>query len=121
MLFFLSKLPSVGMGTLKMREDPKLLGTDKEVDLLIPDKNFYEDFARDCSAQQISVDPFLFSPHYTDVATIGKYFRLGCLKLIWCTESQQHWPVLLEDKLITILPFLPKEMEINSQLICATI
>jgi len=46
------------------------------VDLLIPDKNFYEDFARDCSAQQISVDPFLFSPHYTDVATIATLARV---------------------------------------------
>jgi len=76
MLFFLSKLPSVGLGTLKAREDPKLLGTDKEVELLVPDKNFYEEFARDCSAQQICVDPFLFSPHYTDIATLGALARI---------------------------------------------
>lgn len=71
MLLFLSRLPSVGFASLKMREDPKLLGTDKEVALLKPDNQFYKDFALDCSRQQIAVDLFLFSPHYTDVATLS--------------------------------------------------
>jgi protein transport protein SEC24 len=46
-------------------------GTDKEVALLKPDNQFYKDFALDCSRQQIAVDLFLFSPHYTDVATLS--------------------------------------------------
>jgi hypothetical protein len=46
-------------------------GTDKEVTLLKPDNQFYKDFALDCSRQQIAVDLFLFSPHYTDVATLS--------------------------------------------------
>jgi hypothetical protein len=71
MLLFLSRLPSVGFASLKMREDQKLLGTDKEVTLLKPDNQFYKDFALDCSRQQIAVDLFLFSPHYTDVATLS--------------------------------------------------
>lgn len=119
MLLFLSRLPSVGFASLKMREDPKLLGvfsllgadpivaaaalgacvrawligdgclalpclawppyrpgagTDKEVTLLKPDNQFYKDFALDCSRQQIAVDLFLFSPHYTDVATLSTAF-----------------------------------------------
>jgi len=71
MLLFLSRLPSVGFASLKMREDPKLLGTEKEVSLLKPENTFYKDFALDCSRQQIAVDLFLFSPHYTDVATLS--------------------------------------------------
>jgi len=46
-------------------------GTEKEVSLLKPENTFYKDFALDCSRQQIAVDLFLFSPHYTDVATLS--------------------------------------------------
>ncbi|KAL6066051.1 Protein transport protein Sec24B [Balamuthia mandrillaris] len=75
MMLFLSKLPSLGFARLKQREDTKLLGTDKEVNLLKPEENFYKDFALDCSRQQISVDTFLFSPQYTDVATLSTLSR----------------------------------------------
>eukprot|EP01087_Luapelamoeba_hula_P003660 TRINITY_DN1347_c0_g1_i2.p1 TRINITY_DN1347_c0_g1~~TRINITY_DN1347_c0_g1_i2.p1 ORF type:complete len:1021 (+),score=158.62 TRINITY_DN1347_c0_g1_i2:100-3162(+) len=78
MMLFLGKMPSLGLATLKMREDTKLLGTDKEVELLLPDKNFYEEFALDCSRQQIAVDTFLFSPQYTDVATLASMSRITC-------------------------------------------
>jgi hypothetical protein len=44
------------------------------VTLLKPDNQFYKDFALDCSRQQIAVDLFLFSPHYTDVATLSTAF-----------------------------------------------
>jgi protein transport protein SEC24 len=71
MMLFLSKLPSLGFAALKPRDDSKLLGTDKEINLLKSENNFYKDFALDCSRQQISVDVFLFSPHYTDTATLS--------------------------------------------------
>eukprot|EP00005_Dracoamoeba_jomungandri_P012792 CAMPEP_0174270286 /NCGR_PEP_ID=MMETSP0439-20130205/43913_1 /TAXON_ID=0 /ORGANISM="Stereomyxa ramosa, Strain Chinc5" /LENGTH=642 /DNA_ID=CAMNT_0015359519 /DNA_START=782 /DNA_END=2707 /DNA_ORIENTATION=- len=75
MMVFISKLPTVGFAPLKMRQDPKILGTDKEVNLLRPASSFYEEFALKSSRQQISVDTFLFSPRYTDVATISTLSR----------------------------------------------
>jgi protein transport protein SEC24 len=53
------------------REDLKLLGTDKEVELLVPGNDFYKNFALDASKQQITVDTFFFSAQYTDIASIG--------------------------------------------------
>ncbi|KAF8761747.1 CPII coat sec24 protein [Rhizoctonia solani] len=66
-----STLPTLGEGALKPREDPKLLGTAKESSLLQPASPFYKTFAIDCSRAQISVDMFLFSNAYTDVASLS--------------------------------------------------
>ncbi|KAF8637917.1 hypothetical protein AX17_002539 [Amanita inopinata Kibby_2008] len=64
-------LPSVGAGALKNREDPKILGTPKESGLLQAASPFYKTFAIDCSRSQVSVDMFLFSAAYQDVATLA--------------------------------------------------
>lgn len=66
-----ASLPSVGPGALKVREDPKLLGTSKESSLLGAASSFYKTFPIDCSRSQVSVDMFLFSSTYTDVATLS--------------------------------------------------
>jgi protein transport protein SEC24 len=66
-----ASLPSVGSGTLKNREDPKILGTSKESGLLQAASPFYKTFAIDCSRAQVSVDMFLFSASYQDVATLA--------------------------------------------------
>ncbi|KAG9093067.1 COPII subunit [Ceratobasidium sp. UAMH 11750] len=66
-----ASLPTLGEGALKPREDPKLLGTAKESSLLQPASSFYKTFAIDCSRAQISVDMFLFSSAYTDVASLS--------------------------------------------------
>lgn len=55
-----------------MREDSKLFGTPKESTLLQPQNNFYKNFAIECSRSQVSVDMWLFSSTYTDVATLSK-------------------------------------------------
>ena len=56
-----------------------MLGGDKEHTLLAPadgeDGAFYKTKSVDFSRQQISVDCYLFSPNYTDVATIGAMSR----------------------------------------------
>lgn len=67
-----SSLPSVGVGALKNREDPKILGTAKESSLLQSATPFYKTFAIECSRAQVSVDMFLFSSGYQDVATLGE-------------------------------------------------
>ncbi|KAH9939470.1 protein transporter SEC24 [Amylocystis lapponica] len=66
-----SSLPSLGAGALKNREDPKLLGTGKESGLLQAASPFYKTFAIECSRAQVSVDMFLFSAAYQDVATLA--------------------------------------------------
>lgn len=88
-----SSLPNLGPGALKNREDPKLLGTGKvrcsagaesfmypqqliflapqESTLLRDANSFYKSFAIDCSRSHISVDMFLFSTTYTDIATLN--------------------------------------------------
>ncbi|TFY63547.1 hypothetical protein EVG20_g6270 [Dentipellis fragilis] len=66
-----STLPSIGPGSLKNREDPKILGTSKESGLLQAASPFYKTFAIECSRAQVSVDMFLFSAAYQDVATLA--------------------------------------------------
>nr|GAT57329.1 protein transporter SEC24 [Mycena chlorophos] len=66
-----ASLPSVGEGALKNREDPKLLGTAKESGLLQAANSFYKSFAIDCSRAQVTVDMFLFSSGYQDVASLA--------------------------------------------------
>ncbi|KAG0339230.1 COPII subunit, partial [Podila humilis] len=66
-----ASLPNLETGALKMREDPKLLGTSKESTLLQAASSFYKTFAVDCSKSQVCVDMFLFGSQYTDVATLS--------------------------------------------------
>ena len=68
-----ASLASLEAGTLKQREDVKLLNTPKESTLLQPVNPFYKSFAVDCSRAQVCVDLFLFGLQYMDVATICKF------------------------------------------------
>ncbi|KZV95863.1 putative ER to Golgi transport-related protein [Exidia glandulosa HHB12029] len=66
-----ASLPTLGVGALKNREDPKILGTPKESALLQAGSPFYKTFAIECSRAQVSVDMFLFAATYTDVASLS--------------------------------------------------
>jgi len=68
---FQSSLPSLGEGTLKQRENTRLVGTDKEHSLLNAEDVWYKNNAIDFSRLQVAVDTFLFSGQYTDLATIA--------------------------------------------------
>ncbi|KMU88013.1 SEC24 [Coccidioides immitis H538.4] len=70
-----ASLPNIGYGSLEMREDKKVLGTSKESSLLQTGNSFYKSFAVECSKQQISVDMFLFSSQYQDVASLSNLPR----------------------------------------------
>ncbi|KAF2876341.1 COPII component protein [Massariosphaeria phaeospora] len=70
-----ASLPNIGFGKLDMREDKKLLGTSKEGSLLQVQNSFYKSFAVECSKNQVSVDMFLFSSQYQDVATLSSLPR----------------------------------------------
>ena len=70
-----ASLPNIGVGKLEMREDKKVLGTSKESSLLQTANSFYKSFAVECSKQQISIDMFLFSSQYQDVASLSNLPR----------------------------------------------
>ncbi|GKT55558.1 protein transporter Sec24 [Colletotrichum tofieldiae] len=70
-----ASLPNVGVGKLDMREDKKLLGTSKESSLLQTANSFYKSFAVECSKNQVSIDMFLFSSQYQDVASLSNLPR----------------------------------------------
>ncbi len=70
-----SSLPNIGVGKLDMREDKKLLGTSKETGLLQTGNSFYKSFAVECSKNQVSIDMFLFSSQYQDVASLSNLPR----------------------------------------------
>lgn len=71
MVCLTSTLPNIGTGKLEMREDKKALGTSKENSYLVTANNFYKSFAVECSKTQVSVDMFLFSSGYQDVASLS--------------------------------------------------
>ncbi|RKP19577.1 hypothetical protein ROZALSC1DRAFT_13818, partial [Rozella allomycis CSF55] len=66
-----SGLPNKGEGVLKNREDVKLMGTNKESTLFQPSSNFYKNLAIECSKSHISVDMFVVSNQYNDLATLN--------------------------------------------------
>lgn len=68
-------LPNLGHGKLEMREDKKILGTSKESSLLQTANGFYKSFAVECSKVQVSIDMFLFSSQYQDVASLSNLPR----------------------------------------------
>ncbi len=76
-LIFQTKLPTIGPGALKNREDLKLLGTDKERQLYEPQEYFWKKYGENLAAAGVCVDMFLFPTAYIDVATVGK---LICVK-----------------------------------------
>lgn len=70
-----ASLPNLSHGKLDMREDKKILGTSKENGLLQTSNSFYKSFAVECSKNQVSVDMFLFSSQYQDVASLSNLPR----------------------------------------------
>jgi protein transport protein SEC24 len=70
-----SSLPTIGEGKLDHRDDKKVLGTSKESALLQTSNSFYKSFAVECSKNQVSVDMFLFSSQYQDVASLSNLPR----------------------------------------------
>ncbi|XP_077999051.1 protein transport protein Sec24A-like [Glandiceps talaboti] len=78
---FQSSLPSYGPGALKSREDMSQRTNSKDIPNLGPATDFYKKMSLDCSAQQISVDLFLFANNYIDIASLScvSKFSGGCV------------------------------------------
>ncbi|XP_058818925.1 protein transport protein Sec24C [Topomyia yanbarensis] len=74
---FHSSLPTAeAPGKLKSRDDRKLLGTDKEKQVLTPQSTVYNMLGQECVGVGVSVDLFIFNNSYIDLATIGQVARL---------------------------------------------
>jgi protein transport protein SEC24 len=78
LLVFHSSLPiAEAPGKLKNRDDRKLLGTEKEKTVLVPQVTVYNNLGQDCVSAGCSVDLFVFNNSYIDMATIGQVSRLS--------------------------------------------
>lgn len=74
---FQTSLPTFGMGHLKNRDDPKLLGTDKERTLFEPQEYFWKKLGQECAINGVNVDSYFFPSSYIDLATIGALSALS--------------------------------------------
>lgn len=100
MFVFHSSLPAGGgHGSLKMREDRKLLGTEKEKSVLTPQTTYYNHLGQDLVAVGGSVDLYIFNDTYVDLATIGQVARLtgGQVYKYAFFQSNRDGTRLLED------------------------
>ena len=64
-------LPSLGVGSLKARDNQRMLGTDMEHTLLNAEEKWYKDFGMELSRFQVCVDTFVFANQYNDLATLA--------------------------------------------------
>ncbi|PIO36152.1 hypothetical protein AB205_0039600 [Aquarana catesbeiana] len=72
LFIFHSSLPTAeAPGKLKNRDDRRLINTEKEKNLFLPQCNTYENLAKECVASGCCVDLFLFPNNYIDVASVG--------------------------------------------------
>jgi len=67
----MASLPNMSTGKLTPRDSAGGSGGGKESSLLQAQNTFYKSFAVECSKHQVSVDMFLFSAHYQDVASLS--------------------------------------------------
>ncbi|KAK7071405.1 Protein transport protein Sec24C, partial [Halocaridina rubra] len=105
MFVFHSSLPAGGgHGGLKMREDRKLLGTEKEKSILTPQTTYYNNLGQDMVAVGGSVDIYMFNDSYVDLASIGQAARLtgGQVYKYAFFQSNRDGPRLLEDLKLNI-------------------
>ncbi|QID87726.1 hypothetical protein GRS66_010409 [Saccharomyces pastorianus] len=73
-----STLPDTGVGKLKRRSEQGVLNTPKETSQLLScQDSFYKTFTIECSKLQITVDMFLASEEYMDVATLSHLGRFS--------------------------------------------
>ncbi|XP_068231353.1 protein transport protein Sec24C [Palaemon carinicauda] len=105
MFVFHSSLPTGGgHGSLKMREDRKILGTEKEKSILTPQTTYYNNLGQDLVAVGGSVDLYVFNDSYVDLATVGQVCRLtgGQVHKYAFFQSNRDGTRLLEDLKLNI-------------------
>ncbi|XP_065218040.1 protein transport protein Sec24C [Planococcus citri] len=100
LLVFHSSLPTANApGKLTIREDRKLLGTDKEKVQLSPQNSAYTNLAQECVSAGCSVDMFIFNNSHIDLATIGQVSKLTGGEIYKYTyfQAEVHGERFIED------------------------
>lgn len=105
LLVFAGAMPTIGELALKpSRDNPRLLGTDREVELLRPANEQYKELATELTRAQISVELFVAPQQYVDVATISclpKYTG-GDVRYYPMFTAQEHG-LKLQNELVHVL------------------
>ncbi len=71
MLVFQTTMPNLGVGKLRNRDNPRVMGTDKERSLMQPEELFYKRLGVECSRNQICVDMFVGASGFMDIASMA--------------------------------------------------
>uniref|UniRef100_A0A0G4F9A2 Uncharacterized protein n=1 Tax=Chromera velia CCMP2878 TaxID=1169474 RepID=A0A0G4F9A2_9ALVE len=91
MLVFASSLPTVGELPLKgSRDNPRLLNTDKEVELLRPVDDNHKHFAVEMTRVQISLELFCAATQYMDVASLAPLVKFTSGELHYYPSFNIH-------------------------------
>lgn len=79
-------IPSIGENPLKStRDQPRLLGTEREIELLRPVSDTYKDVAHELTRAQISVEIFMGASAYVDLASIAPLAK-------WTGGAVRYYP-----------------------------
>ncbi|XP_067280125.1 protein transport protein Sec24A isoform X3 [Pseudorasbora parva] len=97
MSVFQTQLPTVGVGSLKPREELSQKPAAKEVQHLSPATDFYKKLALDCSGHHVAVDLFLLSSQYCDLSSLGCISRYSAGSVYYYPSyHKQHSPAQTE-------------------------
>jgi protein transport protein SEC24 len=105
LLVFGACIPSVGDQSLKStRDNPRFLGTEKEVELLRPVNEGYKDLANELTRAQISVELFIGANAYVDLASIAPLakYTAGDIRYYPAFHIQTHG-MKLKSELLHVL------------------
>eukprot|EP00746_Dinoflagellata_sp_MGD_P142679 gnl/MRDRNA2_/MRDRNA2_75613_c0_seq1.p1 gnl/MRDRNA2_/MRDRNA2_75613_c0~~gnl/MRDRNA2_/MRDRNA2_75613_c0_seq1.p1 ORF type:complete len:656 (+),score=137.51 gnl/MRDRNA2_/MRDRNA2_75613_c0_seq1:103-2070(+) len=105
LLVFAGAMPTIGELALKpSRDNPRLLGTDREVENLRPANEQYKELATELTRAQISVELFVAPQQYVDLATMAclpKYTG-GDVRYYPMFTAQEHG-LKLQNELVHVL------------------
>ncbi|CAK9297142.1 unnamed protein product [Gordionus sp. m RMFG-2023] len=77
LIIFHTSLPILeAPGKLENKDDPKLLGTEKEKNILLPSSTFYTKLGETCIQTGCGVDLFIFPNSYINLASLGEICRV---------------------------------------------
>ncbi len=94
MSVFQSVMPNLGEGSLKPRENHRMMGTPDEVTMLRPSATFYRDTALEFSKNHICVDMFVFPTQYIDIASMAELPKVtaGTMQTYVAFDIQRDGP-----------------------------
>jgi protein transport protein SEC24 len=79
LLLFQSGLPTLGAGRLKAsRDNPNLYNSEREPSLRNPEDPFFKRYAGEASSRQITLDVFLGTSSFADLASLASIPRYTC-------------------------------------------